>query len=359
MWRVTGIPSTSLDESIRTSKIIADAFKEFPEVDSTLAMIGRAEKGETADVNYMEIYTALKPPEEWSSGRSIKQLEEAMQEALEKQVPNVVPGYTQPIQMRVEELISGVRATLALKLYGTDLAELDRLSAGIKNVLAKVPGVADLSLEANVGKPQIRIAVDRAALAQYGMNAGEVLTIVRNGLGGEPVSVLLDGVRRFGEFQKSLGVAKNILSDRLRTLVAHDILAAVPASDGSAYQEYVLTEKGLGAVSRHRRPAPMGAKVPRTTAPPSRTPRSSTASAASRYSAWRSAPRTAACWRRTTPWCARSAPTAPDPAARPCHWPLRPSPRAAAGERDDGLELTAYSRNPDLRRGKVLNRKVG
>ncbi|MCB1553847.1 MAG: efflux RND transporter permease subunit [Xanthomonadales bacterium] len=197
MWRVTGIPSTSLDESIRTSRSIAEAFKKFPEVETTLAMIGRAEKGETADVNYMEIYTALHPEDEWTTGRSLKDLEEAMEETLEQAVPNVVPGYTQPIQMRVEELISGVRATLALKLYGEDLVELDRLSAQIKTVLAGVPGVADLSLEANVGKPQIRIEVDRGELARHGMNAEEVLTIVRNGLGGEPVSVLLDGVKRF------------------------------------------------------------------------------------------------------------------------------------------------------------------
>jgi heavy metal efflux system protein len=197
MWRVTGIPSTSLDESIRTSNTIAEAFKKFPEVETTLAMIGRAEKGETADVNYMEIYTALHPEDDWTTGRSLKDLEEAMEETLEQAVPNVVPGYTQPIQMRVEELISGVRATLALKLYGEDLVELDRLSAQIKTVLAGVPGVADLSLEANVGKPQIRIEVDRGELARHGMNAEEVLTIVRNGLGGEPVSVLLDGVKRF------------------------------------------------------------------------------------------------------------------------------------------------------------------
>ncbi len=197
MWRVTGIPSTSLDESIRTSNVIAEAFKKFPEVDTTLAMIGRAEKGETADVNYMEIYTALKPEKEWKTGRDIKGLERAMQETLEKAVPNVVPGYTQPIQMRVEELISGVRATLALKLYGQDLQQLDKLSGRIKTALGRVPGVADLSLEANIGKPQIRIAVDRDALARYGMNAEDVLTIVRNGLGGEPVSVLLDGVKRF------------------------------------------------------------------------------------------------------------------------------------------------------------------
>ncbi len=197
MWRVTGIPSTSLDESIRTSKTIADAFKRFPEVETTLAMIGRAEKGETADVNYMEIYTPLRPESEWTKGRTIADLEDAMQETLEEVVPNVVPGYTQPIQMRVEELISGVRATLALKLYGEDLVELDRQSAAIKDVLATIPGVADLSLEANVGKPQIRIEVDRAELARHGMNAEDVLTIVRNGLGGEPVSVLLDGVKRF------------------------------------------------------------------------------------------------------------------------------------------------------------------
>ena len=197
MWRVTGIPSTSLKESIRTSEAIAQAFKEFPEVESTIAMIGRAEKGETADVNYMEIYTALTPQSGWANGRTIQQLEDDMQETLERVVPNVVPSYTQPIQMRVEELISGVRATLALKLYGPDLAELDRLSGQIKGALSIVPGAADLSLEANVGKPQIRIEVNRDELARHGMNAEEVLTVVRNGLGGEPVSILLDGVKRF------------------------------------------------------------------------------------------------------------------------------------------------------------------
>ena len=197
MWRVTGIPSSSLDESIDVSRRIAESFRQFPEVETTLAMIGRAEKGETADVNYMEIYTALKPEKEWTSGRSMRQLDAAMLETLEKVVPTTVPSFTQPIQMRVEELISGVRATLALKLYGEDLAELDRQSQAIKAVLATVPGVADLALEANLGKPQIKIAVNREALARYGLNADDVLTVVRNGVGGEPVSTLLDGVKRF------------------------------------------------------------------------------------------------------------------------------------------------------------------
>ncbi len=197
MWRVTSIPSTSLDQSIKISKDIELALGEFPEVETTIAMIGRAEKGETADVNYMEIYTALKPHDEWSNDRSIEELADDMREKLEKVVPTSVIAFTQPIQMRVEELISGVRATLAVKLYGEDLGELDRLSAGIKEAVSAVPGVADLSLEANIGKPQVRIQVNRAALARYGMNADDILDIVRTGIGNEPVSTLIDGVKRF------------------------------------------------------------------------------------------------------------------------------------------------------------------
>ena len=231
MWRVTGIPSTSLDTSIETSKRIADAFKEFPEVDTTLAMIGRAEKGETADVNYMEIYTALTPLDQWTKGRDIKELEELMKEKLEEVVPNTVPSYTQPIQMRVEELISGVRATLALKLYGEDLKELDRISAELKEVLEGIPGVADLSLEANIGKPQIQIEVNRQELARHGMNAEEVLTIVRNGLGGEPVSVLLDGVKRFDISVRLEDATRNSIEALRRIPLRTATGALVPLSE--------------------------------------------------------------------------------------------------------------------------------
>ena len=198
MWRITSIPSASLDESIDISKRVSTLIKEkFPEVDTTLAMIGRAEKGETADVNYMEIYTPLKPKTQWRKGQTLEGIEEAMQKDLADALPTAVVSYTQPIQMRIEELISGVRATLALKLYGDDLGELDRLSARMKDVLGGVRGVADLALEANIGKPQIRIRVDRDALARYGLNADDVLTVVKNGIGGEPVTTLLDGVKRF------------------------------------------------------------------------------------------------------------------------------------------------------------------
>jgi cobalt-zinc-cadmium resistance protein CzcA len=197
IWRIVSIPSTSLEQSIDLSKRVSGALAQFPEVRTSVAMIGRAEKGEIADVNYMEIYTDLAPPDEWTTNRDFSELREAMEKVLQEAAPTSVVSFTQPIQMRVEELISGVRATLAVKLYGPDLAGLDHLSQELKSVISDVPGVEDLSLEANLGKPQIKIQVDRKQLSRYGLNADDVLTVVRNGIGNEAVSTLVDGVRRF------------------------------------------------------------------------------------------------------------------------------------------------------------------
>jgi cobalt-zinc-cadmium resistance protein CzcA len=198
MFRVTGIPATSLDESIRVSERLNDALKaKFPQLKSVLATIGRAEKGETADVNYMEVLIEVKPESEWPKKMSMPELSREMQEELETALATSVVGATQPIQMRVEELISGVRATLALKVYGPELATLDRLAQQLKRSLGGVTGVADLSLEANQGKPQVVLRVDREATARYGVNADDVLDLVQAGIGGKAVSTLIDGTRRF------------------------------------------------------------------------------------------------------------------------------------------------------------------
>ncbi|MFY9316083.1 MAG: CusA/CzcA family heavy metal efflux RND transporter [Burkholderiales bacterium] len=198
MFRVTGIPATSLDESVRVSQRFNDVLREkFPQVKSVVATIGRAEKGETNNVNYMEILVDVKPAVEWPRRMTMPELSREMREALEDALPTSVLSATQPIQMRVEELISGVRATLALKMFGADLAVLDRLAQQMKRSLAAVPGVADLSLEANQGMPQIVLRVDREATARYGVNADDVLDLVQAGIGGKAVSTLLDGTRRF------------------------------------------------------------------------------------------------------------------------------------------------------------------
>jgi len=198
MFRVSTIPSTSLEESVRIANVMdARLRQKYPQVNSVLAMIGRAEMGETTDVSYMELLLDLKNPDEWPKKMSYSQLAQDMQETLEAEVPTALFTATQPIQSRVEELISGVRATLALKIYGQDLDTLEELSGTVRSVLGAVPGVADLSAEANKGKPQMVIRVDRAAAARYGLNADDVLAVVQSGIGGSTVSTLIEGTRRF------------------------------------------------------------------------------------------------------------------------------------------------------------------
>ena len=244
MFRATGIPSTSLEESIAVAKRFDAALKEnFPQVNSTLATIGRAEKGETADVNYMEVLVGLKPEKEWPRRIGMAELSGEMQETLEKAIPTTVFNATQPIQMRVDELISGVRATLALKIYGEDLGMLDRLAGRMKGVLDKVPGAADLSLEANKGKPQMVIKVNRDEAARYGINADEILEVVQAGIGGKRVSTVIDGVKRFDiqvrldqDFRDTQEAIRGIpLRTQSGALVALSRVASVETDEGYSF----------------------------------------------------------------------------------------------------------------------------
>ena len=215
--RVGTIASTSLEESIAISKKAEAAIRAFPQTRTALATIGRAERGEPEDVNRIEIMVDLKDRSEWGKASSYEDLARHMQEAIEKAVPTALVSMSQPIQMRVEELVSGVRAPLALRIAGDDLAELDRLANAAKETLEKIPGVADLSLEANRGKPQITVAVNPEEAARYGLSADEVLELVQTGIGGKTAGVVLEGNKRFDillwlkpEFRSSVEAIKSL-----------------------------------------------------------------------------------------------------------------------------------------------------
>lgn len=244
MVEVTAIPSTSLSESIRLSRTVDRVLKEnFPQVRSTLATIGRPEKGDTTDVNYQETIVDLLPQNKWPKPISFQKLAGEMREKLEQAIPTVVVTTTQPIQMRVEELLSGARAPLTLQIYGQDIATLDRLSRQIKEIVERIPGVAGLSLEANQGKPQLAIHADREAMARYGVNASDLLTVVQTGIGGKTVSTLIDGTRRFDiqvwlapEFRKDIAAIENIpVRAQSGTLVPLSQLAKIETDDGYSF----------------------------------------------------------------------------------------------------------------------------
>lgn len=243
LFLIASIPSASLDESIGISQQAETVLKRFPQTRVTLATMGRAERGETEDVNRIEVLVGLKPRTQWPEALSYAELTGQMQEQLEKVLPTVVIAPSQPIQMRVEELISGVRATLALKLYGEDLSTLDRIASELKNVLEGVPGVADLSLEASTGKPQIVIEVDRNAAARYGINADDILEVVQAGIGGKVVSTVIDGVRRFDilvrlapDFRNGVEAINNIpLRTAEGALVPLSQVASVELNEGYSF----------------------------------------------------------------------------------------------------------------------------
>lgn len=196
-YRATNIPSASLDEAVAVAKKSEKVLLQFPEVKFVLSKIGRAEKGDTEEVNNIESYVEIKPAGEWRKGLDKQALVEQMHRKLEENIPGVLFGFGQPIQMRVDELISGIRATLAVKIYGEDLNRLSRMADQVKGILGAMEGATDVQVETVTGKPALNIRVNREAAARYGLNVDDVLETVRAGVGGEVASSILDGVKRF------------------------------------------------------------------------------------------------------------------------------------------------------------------
>jgi cobalt-zinc-cadmium resistance protein CzcA len=196
-YRITNIPSAALDESLTVAKGAEKTLAALPEVEFVLSKTGRAERGDVEDVNNTEAYVALRPTSAWRAGVTKAALVDEMREKLEAAFPTALFSFGQPIQMRVDELISGIRASLAIKVYGEDLRTLNGLAEQIKDTLTTVPGAKDVQVETLTGKPMLTLQVDRAAAARFGLSVADVLEVVQAGLGGETVSTLIDGTKRY------------------------------------------------------------------------------------------------------------------------------------------------------------------
>ena len=191
------LPSVSLTESVKSTTAIEKVLKQFPEVTSVISRTGQAEiPTDPMGVETSDIYVLLKDHSEWTTADSREELIEVFEKALEEQVPGNVLSFSQPIELRVQELIAGVRSDVAITLYGDDLEELRRTGAELTRVVARVPGAADVKLEQTGGLPFLRVKVRRDEIARYGINAADVLDVVRT-LGGREVGEVLEGQRRF------------------------------------------------------------------------------------------------------------------------------------------------------------------
>ncbi len=194
-------PNISLDETKKVAQFIEKKAKQFSVVTNAFSTIGRAEKGEVQDVNYMETWILLKPYDQWKQFKDRKEFEDALREEL-KDLPVAGLIFTQPIAMRIEELLSGVKATVAVKVFGDDLNKINELAYKIEEIAKNTEGSEDVETEAQTGKLQLQIIPKYNVLYKYGFRVEDILSLVEKYMAGVEVNELRKGLISFPIFVK-------------------------------------------------------------------------------------------------------------------------------------------------------------
>ncbi|MDI6034304.1 CusA/CzcA family heavy metal efflux RND transporter [Flavobacterium sp. LB2P84] len=190
---------TSLTKTIAiTTKIEKIILKNFPEVTQVVSRIGAAEvPTDPMSMEESDVIVKLKPKSEWTSASTKDELADKIKAALEKEIPNMEVEFTQPIEMRFNELISGTRSDVAVKVFGEDLNILAQKAHEIKNAIAKVEGASDIIIEKTEGLPQMSVVYDRSKIARYGLNIADLNEMIALGFAGKTVGNVFEGEKRF------------------------------------------------------------------------------------------------------------------------------------------------------------------
>jgi cobalt-zinc-cadmium resistance protein CzcA len=211
-------PSVSLEETRRNTLIAERRLLGIPEIAQAISRIGRGEVGAHADpINSVHMMVVLRPRAEWRSGFTQADIENAMREALAG-MPGVQVNITQPIQLSVDELVGGVKAQLAIKLFGSDLEVLKVQGDAIAAVVRDIRGAADVQAGQVIGAPQIVVRPDRQAIARHGLNLAEVQELVEAAVGGVTAGQIYEGVRRYDIYVRYRADARDTVED-LRHLI--------------------------------------------------------------------------------------------------------------------------------------------
>ena len=193
------IPGTSLTQALEMQSVLEARLKAFPEVEKVFGKIGTAEIAtDPMPPSVADTYVMMKPREQWPDSRKPKAQLVLELEAAAKSIPGNNYEFTQPIQMRFNELISGVRTDVAVKVYGDDLEVMLASAKRIESILGEITGAADIKVEQITGLPLLTVQLDREALARYGLAAEDAQSVVSTALGGAPAGYVFEGDRRFG-----------------------------------------------------------------------------------------------------------------------------------------------------------------
>ncbi len=189
-------PAISVDQALKVMQMQDETIKSFPEVAWVVGKAGRAETStDPAPVNMNETIIHLKPPDQWRPGMTRDKLIAEMDEKL--QMPGVSNIWTQPIINRIEMLTTGIRTEIGIKIYGSDLNELERLSKEVATVVQTVKGASNVSPEPLTGQPYIDIKIDRQAAARYGIDVMAIQEVIDRGIGETNLTVTIEGRKRF------------------------------------------------------------------------------------------------------------------------------------------------------------------
>jgi cobalt-zinc-cadmium resistance protein CzcA len=193
------IPGTSLSQSVAMQQQLETALKaKFPEIERVFARTGTAEiASDPMPPNISDGYVMLKPVDQWPEPRKSRdELMAAVQAELAK-LPGQNYEFSQPIQLRFNELISGVRADVAVKVFGDDMAQLNASAAQIAGVLRELPGAGEVNVEQTTGLPMLSVEIDREKAARYGLNVQDIQDMLATAIGGREAGTLFEGDRRF------------------------------------------------------------------------------------------------------------------------------------------------------------------
>lgn len=191
------LPSATLEGALGMSQQIETELLAFPEVKTVFCKTGRPEiANDVMGVHQTDVWVMLKDRHEWREGVDRAQLIAEISDTLNSRVPGVAFGITQPIEMRVDELVAGVKADVAVLVYGDNLEVLAGLSSNIETTLKSIPGAVDVKADYQANLTTVTIVPDRSALARYGIEAGQVMDVVE-ALGGREVGVIFEGRARF------------------------------------------------------------------------------------------------------------------------------------------------------------------
>jgi cobalt-zinc-cadmium resistance protein CzcA len=192
------LPSVSLTQSVVMSTEIEQALRQFPEVESVVTKLGRPDVAtEAMGVYQGDVYVMLKPREQWTTAHTKEGLIEAITRELQK-YPGMVYNFTQPMAMRLDEVVSGVKADVAVKIFGEDERILDRKADEVLRILAKIIGAADVQKELFTGAAEWQVQLDRTELARFGLNVRDVQDAVETAVGGRLATEIIEGQKRFG-----------------------------------------------------------------------------------------------------------------------------------------------------------------